>query len=86
MVWIFHIRKLNSQIKKRHERVLGIVYQYCTPSFTKLHENYSSTTIHNKIILLPAIELLKTTNQLLSRFNESGFHGKHKILKLARKN
>ena len=49
MVWIFHISKLNSQIKKLHERVLGIAYQYCPPSFTKLHENYSARTIHNKI-------------------------------------
>ena len=69
MVWIFHIRKLNSQIKKRHEKILETVYQYCTPLFTKLHENYSSRTIHKKIILLPAIELLKTTNLLLPPFN-----------------
>ena len=69
MVWIFHISKLNGQRKKLHERVLEIVYQYCTPSFTKLHENYSSRTIHNKIILLPAIELPKTKKELLSPFN-----------------
>ena len=81
----FHISKLNSQIKKLHERV-WIVYQYCTPSFTKLHENYSSRTIHNKIILLPAIELPKTKNELLSPFNMWGFHEKHNILKLAKKN
>ena len=34
LVWMFHSRKLNSQVNKLHERVLGIVYQDYASSFT----------------------------------------------------
>ena len=35
LVWNFHYRKLNSQVKKLHERALRIVYQYFAFSFTE---------------------------------------------------
>ena len=35
LVWMFHTGKLNSLVKKLHERVLRMVYQDCASSFTE---------------------------------------------------
>ena len=52
LVWIFHSRKLNSQVNKLHERALRIVYQDYTFSFTELLEKDNSATIYNRNIRL----------------------------------
>ena len=68
LVWMFHSRKLNSQIDKLHEMALRIVYQDYAPSFTELLEKDNSTTIHNRNIHLLATELFKVKNGLSQPF------------------
>ena len=68
LVWMFHSRKLNSQVNKLHERALRIVYQDYSSSFTELLERDNSTTIHNRNIQLLATELYKVKNGLSPPF------------------
>ena len=68
LVWMFQSRKLNSRVKKLHERVLRIVYQDHASSFTELLEKDNTATIHNRNIKLLATELFKEKNGLLPPF------------------
>ena len=68
LVWMFHSRKLNSRINKLDERVLRMVYQDYTSSFTELLEKDNSTTIHNRNIQLLATQLFKVKNGLSPPF------------------
>ena len=89
LVWMFHSRKLNSRIKKLHERALRIVYQDYLSSFTELLEKDKSTTIHNRNIQLLATELFKVKNGLSPAFmkeifveNAQHYYGLRKKLNL----
>ena len=68
LVWMFHSRKLNSWVNKRHERALRLVYQDYASSFTKFLDKDNSTTIHNRNIQLLATELFKVKNGLSPPF------------------
>ena len=68
LVWNFHCRKLNSQVKKLHERALRIVYQYFAFSFTELLEKKKSPIIRNRNIQLYPIVLCKAKNGLSTPF------------------
>ena len=59
LVWMFHSRKLKSQVNKLHERALWIFIQDYASSFTKLLEKDNSTTIHNRNIQLLPTELFQ---------------------------
>ena len=54
-VWMFHNRKLSSQVNKLHEKVLIKIYQGYESLFTELLVKDYLTTINN--INLLAIEL-----------------------------
>ena len=54
-VWMFHNRKLSSQVNKLHEKVLLKIYQDCESLFAELLVKDYLTTINN--INLLAIEL-----------------------------
>ena len=72
-LWMFHSRKLNSQVNKLHERVLRIVYQDYASSFTQLLEKDNLTTIHNRNIQSLATELFKVKNGLSPPFMDEIF-------------
>ena len=69
----FHSRKLNTQVKRLHERSLRIVYQDYASSFTEVIKKENSTTIHNRNILLLATELFKVKNGLSPPFMNKVF-------------
>ena len=68
LAWMFHGRKLSSQVNKLHERTLRIVYQDYASSFTELLEQDNSTTINKRNMQLLATELFKVKNGLSPPF------------------
>ena len=64
IAWMFHSRKLNNKINTMHEKCLLIVYNDNTSSFEELLEIDNSISVHQKNILILAIELYKIVNGL----------------------
>ena len=87
LVWMFHCKKLNSRVNKLPERVLRIVYEDYTSSFTELLEKDNSTTLHNRNIQLLATELFKVNIGLSPPFmNEIFVENAHHYYDLRKKN
>ena len=59
LIWMFHSRKVNSKINHLQERSLRIVYNDYIAAIEDLLKKNNSFKIHNKNILLLAIELFK---------------------------
>ena len=59
LVWMFHSKKINSQVNNFYERALTVVYQDYASFFTELLEKDHSTNIHNRNILLLGTDLFK---------------------------
>ena len=59
LVWMFHSKKINSQVNNFYERALTVVYQDYGSFFTEPLEKVNSTTIYNRNILLLATDLFK---------------------------
>ena len=86
LIWMFHSRKLCSQVNKLHETALRIAYQDYASSFTEPLENDNSPTVHNKNIQLLATELFKVNNGLLLSFMNEIFVQNSQHYELRKKN
>ena len=63
LIWMFHLRALNNEINRLHEKALRIVYEDYISKFHKLLENDSGSNYHRNIQTL-AIEIFKFLNGL----------------------
>ena len=59
LIWMCHIRKINTQIDKLHERTLRLVYNDKSSSFRELLERDNSVTIHERNIQVLLTEIFK---------------------------
>ena len=69
LVWMFHSRKLNTQINSLHERALRIVYLDSKSSFEALLLKNGSFSIHTRNIQSLTIELYKVWYGLSPKMN-----------------
>ena len=66
VIWMRHIRSLNTKINRIHERALRIVYNDNCSSFDVLLQKCNSVTIHHRNIQNLAIEIYKALHDLSS--------------------
>ena len=59
VVWMFHSRKQNHHINRKHERALRVVYKDHSSSFVELLEKYNSCKIHDKNLQKLVTEIFK---------------------------
>ena len=59
LIWMFHLRTLNSKINRLHEKALRIVYEDYKSKFDGLFEKDSSFSIRHRNIQALAIEIFK---------------------------
>ena len=61
---MFHLRALNNEINRLHEKALRIVYEDYKSKFDKLLENDGSVSNYHRNIQTLAIEIFKFLNGL----------------------
>ena len=61
-----HSRTLNNRINGLHKRVLSLVYNDFSSSFSELLEKYKSATIHHRNLQTLAYEIFKVKNNMAS--------------------
>ena len=59
VVWMFHSRKLNAQIKRLQERSLGVIYKDFDSSFEELLRRDSSATLYQRNLQKLMTEIFK---------------------------
>ena len=75
LVWMFHIKTLNNQINKIHEKALRLVYKNETfLSFDDLLKKDKSVSIQQKNLQILATEICKTKNDLGPKIIKDTFH------------
>ena len=70
---MFHNKKLNNKIYRRHERALRIAYKDNVATFEKLLEMDSSVTVHQRNLQLLMVEIYKTKCNLNPSFMKQIF-------------
>ena len=70
LIWMFCDRQMNNRINRIHEMSLRLDYE---SSFQTLLENDNSTSIHDKNLQLPLIEIYKTLHNLNPSFMKEIF-------------
>ena len=64
LVWTNHSRAVNNRINGLHKRVLSLVYNGFSASFTELLEKDKSVTIHHRNLQTQAYEIFKVKNNI----------------------
>ena len=64
LIWMYHSRKINNQIKKLHESALRLVYNDKISSFCELLKKDKSVTIHERNIQVLLTEIFTVKSRV----------------------
>ena len=76
LIWMFHSRRLNSEINSIHERALRITYQDKTSTFKKLRNKTTPVSIHHRNLQVSAVEMFKIHGDLSPKILRETFVSK----------
>ena len=76
LIWMFHSRRLNSEVNSIHERALRITYQDKTSTFKKLRNKTTPVSIHHRNLQVSAVEMFKIHGDLSPKILRETFVSK----------